>query len=156
MKNKIYFSISFLVLVVWMLFIFGMSAKSGEESAGLSFGIAKALYGFPLNEKMIKFESFHTLIRKCAHFTEYGILGILIVNFIHSCGRMWNWKVMIFVSGFCLIYAALDEYHQSFVDGRGPSVGDVCIDTLGAVIFQVLIYILLIRWKMKTLECDIE
>ena len=30
-----------------------------------------------------------------------------------------------------LIYAITDEFHQSFVPGRGPSVTDVCIDTAG-------------------------
>ena len=37
----------------------------------------------------------------------------------------------------------LDEYHQSFVAGRGPSITDVGIDSLGVItgIFFVLILI---------------
>lgn len=30
------------------------------------------------------------------------------------------------------LYAVSDEYHQSFVPGRGPAFRDVLIDTIGA------------------------
>ena len=44
-------------------------------------------------------------------------------------------------------YASFDEYHQSFVAGRGPSVIDVGIDSLGVLagIFAVLIMISIYR-----------
>ncbi|MBQ3664769.1 MAG: VanZ family protein [Lachnospiraceae bacterium] len=134
-KVRFYQVGSFLILLFWMIMIFGMSSKTGEQSAGLSFKIAKWFYSTPFRSIM-KFDSFHTLIRKCAHFTEYGILGLLLVNFIHSCGIKWNRRVLIFTCLFCFIYAALDEYHQSFVDGRGPSIRDVLIDTTGTIAFQ--------------------
>jgi len=45
--------------------------------------------------------------------------------------------------GVGLLYAISDEYHQSFVIGRGPSILDVGIDTAGvfAGILMVLIAI---------------
>lgn len=44
-------------------------------------------------------------------------------------------------------YAALDEYHQGFVAGRGPSIIDVGIDSMGVLtgIFVVLIIISVYR-----------
>ena len=40
---------------------------------------------------------------------------------------------------FCVLYAATDEFHQSFVGGRGPSVRDVGIDSLGVLIATILL-----------------
>ncbi|WP_350340482.1 VanZ family protein [Paenibacillus hexagrammi] len=37
-----------------------------------------------------------------------------------------------------LIWAVLDEFHQSFVPGRTPSVTDICVDYAGTVAFALL------------------
>ena len=44
---------------------------------------------------------------------------------------------MVVAGLICVGFAAGDEYHQSFVDGRGPSVIDVGIDSIG-VFFGIL------------------
>lgn len=33
---------------------------------------------------------------------------------------------------FCLLYGVGDEFHQSFIPGREPSLGDLLADTVGA------------------------
>ncbi|HHD56315.1 MAG TPA: VanZ family protein [Desulfobulbaceae bacterium] len=38
-----------------------------------------------------------------------------------------------FVLLFCLLYGISDEWHQSFVPGRTPSIWDIAADTTGAV-----------------------
>ena len=49
------------------------------------------------------------------------------------------------VAGFiCVAFAAGDEYHQSFVAGRGPSVKDVGIDSIGA--FFGILTVQIICW----------
>ncbi|MOA68833.1 VanZ like family protein [compost metagenome] len=35
--------------------------------------------------------------------------------------------------GAAVLYAASDEWHQSFVPNRGPAVMDVAIDSMGAL-----------------------
>ena len=57
----------------------------------------------------------------------------------------------------CVLYAALDEWHQSFVPGRGPGIKDVMIDSSGVVfgIFFVILMSFLVsryinRGKSKT------
>ncbi len=139
MKARIRIISSLLLLLFWMYFIYGMSAKTGDESAGLSYGLVSFLYKLPFIRAIIKFDTFHTVIRKAAHFTEYGILGLLMLHFLSACGREINHRLYVLTLGFCCIYAALDEYHQSFVAGRGPSVFDVGIDTAGAVFFIILL-----------------
>ena len=39
----------------------------------------------------------------------------------------------------CVFYAAGDEFHQSFTEGRGPSPVDVCIDSAGALVMWGLL-----------------
>ena len=45
---------------------------------------------------------------------------------------------IVFCIIFGMMYAASDELHQKFVDGRSAEIRDVCIDTLG-VVFGVII-----------------
>ena len=42
------------------------------------------------------------------------------------------------------MYAASDELHQKFVDGRSAEIRDVCIDTCG-VILGILLVILAVK-----------
>ena len=63
-----------------------------------------------------------TLLRKLAHTTEYAVLGALLVR---ATGR----SGLAFALG--LLYAASDEVHQSFVEGRHGAPVDVAIDAVG-------------------------
>ena len=62
------------------------------------------------------------VLRKCAHVTEYAILGALLMR---AVGR----ELPAFLAA--LAYAASDELHQHFVAGRHPSPVDVAIDAAG-------------------------
>jgi VanZ family protein len=66
-----------------------------------------------------------TILRKCAHVTEYAILGLLLVRAI---GR----ETPAFLAG--VAYAITDEFHQRFVAGRHASPIDVAIDSTGVLI----------------------
>ena len=49
---------------------------------------------------------------------------------------------MILLAGLISVgFACTDEFHQSFVDGRGPSKRDVGIDSIGAFIGILFIQI---------------
>ena len=65
------------------------------------------------------------VLRKCAHVTEYAILGFLLLRAI---GR----EVPALLLG--VLYAASDELHQHFVHGRHASPIDVLIDSVGLLI----------------------
>jgi VanZ family protein len=66
-----------------------------------------------------------TVLRKCAHATEYAVLGLLLVR---AVGR----EAPALALGFA--YAVSDEVHQAFVRGRHASPLDVAVDTLGLLI----------------------
>jgi VanZ family protein len=73
-------------------------------------------------------------IRKLGHLTEYAILAMLLWRAFGS-GTRWQMKMSILVllaALACAIFAASDEFHQSFVPSRTPSPHDVMIDICGA------------------------
>jgi VanZ family protein len=78
----------------------------------------------------------HHLIRKCAHLTEYAILGGLALRALSGSAtfsaRKNRWKLAGAALAVAALYAASDEFHQSFVPSRGSSVYDVLIDACGA------------------------
>jgi len=73
----------------------------------------------------------HGLIRKAAHFTNYGILFWLLIRG-PMAGRPYTALTL------CVFYAFLDEGHQILVAGRTPSLYDVALDSSGALFGRFL------------------
>ena len=85
-----------------------------------------------------KLELFHLILRKCAHFTEFMILGVLssvALKYMHVGYRS------IIGLGYCVLIASLDETLQLFVSGRAGSVQDVLIDGSGALVGVLVVFI---------------
>jgi VanZ family protein len=78
------------------------------------------------------------LVRKAAHVTEYAILALLMFRALAGGRERQPWQAWL-VLGIAAAYAALDEWHQSFVASRTGSPRDVAIDVFGALL-GVLIY----------------
>ena len=99
-------------------------------------------------------EFLHHIIRKCGHLTEYFILSMLILRGIRAGEKglhlRWALVTILIIAG----YAALDEYHQSFVPGRTAAVGDVLIDTSGGIAAQIVasLFVLLGKAREKRLQ----
>ena len=55
------------------------------------------------------------------------------MNALRQSG-MRRTKSFAFCIAFCILYAASDELHQLFVDGRGAQVKDVLIDSAGSIV----------------------
>jgi VanZ family protein len=80
--------------------------------------------------------SIHFVVRKCAHVSEYAVLGLLLLR---AAIRMTNQNrsmSVLYVSVWiaCLFVAITDEFHQTFVISRGASVRDIMIDSAGAIL----------------------
>ena len=74
-------------------------------------------------------------MRKAAHFTEYAILGFLrpvLLPFCAAnfCDRDGSSPALLLV----VLYALLDEFHQSFVPSRTASIYDSVIDIAGGLV----------------------
>ena len=78
----------------------------------------------------------HTVIRKLSHVMEYAILAILLWRALGGSNafkrRIWILFALVWCA--CAIFAASDEFHQSFIPSRMPSVHDVMIDACGALL----------------------
>lgn len=133
---------SFLPALLLMSVIFSFSAQTGEVSAGISYEISSMLVrsgeritGHTLTEeeREIMIDKIHTPVRKAAHMSEYCLLA-LFVSLPLTVYGVYGWKRFVLALIFCAAFAGTDEFHQSFVGGRGPSVVDVGIDSLGAAV----------------------
>jgi VanZ family protein len=77
-------------------------------------------------------------IRKLGHIGGYALLTAL-----------WAWTLagtvrrpVLIAAAIALIYAATDEYHQSFVETRHGTPVDVAVDAIG-----IALAVLLLRWR---------
>lgn len=76
------------------------------------------------------------VMRKCAHVTEYAVLALLLRRALRSIPVLRAKTLMVLgtvVLG-CALFAATDEFHQTFVKSRTPSVRDVLLDIVGAIL----------------------
>ena len=120
-------------LVLWMVFI--SFASTSEFSAVNTSKIIRPLllWLFPnLSEERLAV--IHFLTRKAAHFTEYAVFGLLAYRAFFASShaflrRFWFWTGILLI----MIYALLDEYHQSFVPSRTASIYDSLIDVVGGL-----------------------
>lgn len=126
-------------VIGWALLIFCFSAQPADSSNRLSGSVtAKLLQALPSVkalppvQKMKTVEVVHNFIRKLAHFTIYGILGIWVYCLCGSY-RVSFCKAFFIAFCACAAYAATDEFHQLFVPGRSCMLLDVVTDSAGSV-----------------------
>ena len=82
------------------------------------------------------FTQIHFLVRKLGHVGEYAILALLLWRAVRSSPAL-HMKLSIMFGAVllgCALFATSDEFHQSFVKSRTPSVRDVFLDVVGALI----------------------
>lgn len=137
--------LSFLPALAIMYMIYSFSGQTGEESGNLSYEVSvklveignqvleKGLQDWEISEVAARIEY---PVRKLAHMSEYFILAVAVSLPFYVYG-LRGFPLMLVAGLICVGFAAGDEYHQSFVDGRGPSVIDVGIDSIG-VFFGIL------------------
>lgn len=126
-----------LVVLTVMACIFYLSSQSATDSRALSNKVVQQLRSYieaatwlapSIKEAYLRNPVVVT--RKIAHFTIYMVLGL--VSYL-ALPRAWSVrKRVVLVITLCLVYAITDEFHQSFVPGRGPEIRDVFIDTIGS------------------------
>jgi len=79
------------------------------------------------------------------HATEYAILDSLAFRYLQT--RLPIRRALLISFVMCVAFAASDEWHQTFVPGRGGNVRDVLIDTSGAAIATTVIALRLRRGR---------
>lgn len=141
------------VAVMVMIFCFSMenAENSDKRSGNISIQVIKVFH--PDYERMDTgtrhtiYDRVQHIVRKCAHFTEYMILGFLL----RLCLESWighrikrKWIAGLGGLGAGAAYACTDELHQLSIDGRSGQWTDVLVDSCG-VLAGVALGTLLIR-----------
>jgi len=90
-------------------------------------------------------DEIHYLLRKCGHLSEFAVLAMLMWRAIRHATpnppHGWRWSQAALALLFVTLYAASDEFHQTFVPGRTGQVSDVFIDASGAAIGLGLLWL---------------
>ncbi len=82
-------------------------------------------------------------IDKLLHSLVYGTLAATALFAVPAgFARRRPGMAAVLVVLFCLVYGISDEFHQSFVPGRTPSVWDLAADVLGASLVSAAWYLL--------------
>ena len=126
-------------LIAWLAFI--SFASSDSFSAGNTSRIIGplVLWLFP-NTTPEGLAVVHAVTRKLAHLTEYAILGFLAARAFRTSPHPVIRRRWFLISlGLIVVYALLDEYHQSFVPTRSASIFDSFIDMTGGLIALVIV-----------------
>lgn len=77
------------------------------------------------------------IVRKTTHVIVFGILALLWLK------ALGNFRYSYLLSWFItFLYAMTDEWHQSYKEGRVASFRDVGLDSLGALLFLVIVFLM--------------
>jgi VanZ family protein len=132
-------------VVLWILviacmttiFIFSSQEASSSDEMSLSFAEVFVRF-FDFNGSLSDMQvekicaGLNFIVRKGAHFSIYGLLGILIALLLSQYG-FYGIKQFTYSVFSAFLYACTDEFHQTFVKGRSGQLRDVGIDTAGAI-----------------------
>ncbi len=126
-----------LPVLVWMGLIFTGSAdsSSGPHVSRLVAPVVRWFFPHISDQAL---DSVVVCVRKCGHLTEYAVLAMLLWRAlgrrpgIDAAPRRWPAAGLALL--LAALYAASDEFHQTFVPTRTGSALDVLLDTFGAML----------------------
>ena len=145
MKKKI---ILWILVVSWMGLIFYFSSMDATKSTSQSQGLIESTKivqhhekDLSVEEKEAYIESLDRPVRKVAHGGIYFILGILVFLAL-DCYNMNSKKLLLISILICFLYACSDEFHQLLINGRSGEIRDIIIDSFGAIIGIMIMYLI--------------
>lgn len=155
-NKKVFHSI---LVIIWMFVIFNFSSQNGPKSTNTSDVVTSMVVNVTTSvtnknvsreEVKKRVEDSTFLVRKMAHFTEYLILGILVLQLLSDYTKI-NKRMLIVSLIICYLYAVSDEVHQIFISGRTAKVLDTFIDGAGSLV-GITIYSI---YQRNVLKCRI-
>ncbi len=142
-RTKRRMTVCTVLLICNLVFIWGNSLLPAEVSGQIS-GTLKALLDGVFTPGEAVPSGGDGLLRKCAHFAEFGALGLLLGWLFGMLGKK---QLPAFALGVAA--ACIDETIQAFVPGRSPGIRDVCIDSCGAAAGMLLLFLGHAYWKRR-------
>jgi VanZ family protein len=148
--------------VLWMAVIFYKSAETYQQQSllplltekisaatlskwlpHLSFTYDHALVTWQEPYAMLEF-----FIRKGGHVVEYAILCLLL-GYALLAKPMKKTTAIFWSALLSILYAASDEWHQSFIPGRTGHAIDVAMDTIGVLLAVGWLYVVRRRRRIR-------
>src|SRR6266403_1734539 len=124
-----------LPVLIWLCVIFVGSTDvlSAEQTSRF---VEPFLRGLKPDISSETLAQIHFFARKLGHIFEYALLAIFLWRALRSGANLRvKISILVVVVWFvCAIFAATDEFHQSFIPSRTASPNDVVIDIFGVVI----------------------
>ena len=129
MRQQYRFLFSLVLTVAVLTAIFCFSSQPAPQSDGVSTRLAQWLSGLvPGLAANIGMRTLNHRLRKAAHFLLYFLLGCGLTGMLRVQSRVAAGPATVLLGA---VFAALDEWHQSYVPDRGPGWGDVLLDICG-------------------------
>lgn len=125
MKNLVFY---YLPVVAWAAFIFYLSSRPG----------------LTVVEGSVEADA---IVRKFGHMFEFGFLAFLVYWIFAERFLVSVFWSLFYGSALSLLYAASDEFHQTFVPMREGTVRDWIYDASGVVVFLLVFYLVKKRLK---------
>ena len=126
-----------LPVLVWMWVIFAASSdrRSFQHSSRIVGPFVRWLFPHLSDETI---HALVMIVRKCAHLAEYAVLALLLWRALRKPPELnapsWCWSEAGLALALVALYAASDEFHQTFVPSRQGCVRDVLLDTAGGAL----------------------
>jgi VanZ family protein len=122
-----------LPVLIWLGVIFGGSTSAMSAEHTSRYIVPFLLWVKPGMSSMEIWTNV-VVVRKCAHLAEYAVLALLLWRALRSIPTLRAQKLLVFGATLlgCTMFAASDEFHQTFVKSRTASVPDVLLDVGGA------------------------
>lgn len=149
------------ILLHWIPALAGICIILGESTATMSaqntsrwlYPLWVHLFG-PISHA--RWEVIHFYIRKSGHFCGYGLISLTFYHgwstTLRQRGQAWlaRFRHSALLALLCtLVLASWDEWHQSFLPGRGSSPRDVLLDCCGAILAHLILLGLVVLLRRR-------
>ncbi len=142
---------AFLIMVIIFYFSSKPATSSGESSLMISRHLLSTYenitdQSYDVTKKQEVLSKLDYIVRKSAHFIEYMVLAASLFFHFTVWGNGLKGRVSLSILITC-VYAATDEFHQTFVEGRSGQISDVLLDSCGAATGAFLCLLLVLIHK---------
>jgi len=121
------------ILMMLVTFVFGTDLFSSENTRPFVRWIMQLFFGAGTDQKVVG--GGEGLLRKSAHFLEYGLLAYLWLCALRGDDtQRWKWSWFLIALFATALWATVDELQQGFVSQhRTGSPWDVLLDSCGGL-----------------------
>ena len=126
-----------LAVALWAAFVFFMSSRDATQLSEGIFEQVKQMLAAMLN---FLFGYHEDPVSPFCHFCEYTVLGALLANALRSHVRSLRAACLAGIA-IASVYGITDEIHQLFVPGRFCDPADWVVDTCGAALGALVLYV---------------